>query len=204
MTFVKAYLGDTPLFQESTPAPAVGLPLLKTGQTVSYDTGDDGDIEAGRPTDFFTLSSSNPLGNLNRFTAMDGTQTYADNIVVDWSTYNGATVLAYYRGDLNSPRTLLNALAYAAGLTVSGFTNWRVTNFRELFNIAYYGADPVLGYAPINAENIVPYLCSTTLPGNSNRYYTILSNGASTGELRTFAARHFVCRTFTVTGTILS
>jgi hypothetical protein len=40
----------------ATPAP-VGATLMKTGQTTSYRTGDDGDLEAGRATDFFTLAS---------------------------------------------------------------------------------------------------------------------------------------------------
>ena len=52
---------------DSSPAP-VGATLMKTGQTTSYRTGDDGDIEAGRATDFFTLSTNNPFGNTNRFT----------------------------------------------------------------------------------------------------------------------------------------
>jgi len=34
--------------------------------------------------DFYTLDRNNPFGNTNRFTAIDGTQTYTDGIVIDW------------------------------------------------------------------------------------------------------------------------
>jgi hypothetical protein len=37
--------------------------LMKTGQTTSYRTGDDGDLEVGRNVDFFTLAENNPFGN---------------------------------------------------------------------------------------------------------------------------------------------
>ena len=79
------------------PEPPVGADLMKTGQTTSYRTGDDGDIEAGRDVDFFTLASNNPFGNTNRFTDELGGATYTNNIVIDWSTYNGTNVLGYYR-----------------------------------------------------------------------------------------------------------
>jgi len=39
----------------------VGATLGKTGQSVSYRTGDDGDIEAGRAVSFTVLSVNNPF-----------------------------------------------------------------------------------------------------------------------------------------------
>jgi len=71
--------------------------LMKTGQTTSYRTGDDGDLEAGRNTSFTVLAENNPFGNTNRFTDELGTQTYTKNIVIDWSTYDGSTVLGWRR-----------------------------------------------------------------------------------------------------------
>jgi hypothetical protein len=35
--------------------------LMKTGQTTSYRTGDDGDLEVGRNVDFFTLAENNVI-----------------------------------------------------------------------------------------------------------------------------------------------
>ena len=42
--------------------------LMKTGQTTSFRTGDDGDLEAGRNVSFTVLAENNPFGNTNRFT----------------------------------------------------------------------------------------------------------------------------------------
>jgi len=64
---------------------------LKTGQTVSYATGDDGDLQEGREVDFTTLNENNYFGNTNRFTDELGTQVYANNIAIDWSTYDQTT-----------------------------------------------------------------------------------------------------------------
>jgi hypothetical protein len=76
----------------------VGATLMKTGQTTSYRTGDDADTSSeGRATDFFTLASNNPFGTTARFTDELGGSTYTNNIVIDWSTYDGSTVLGYYR-----------------------------------------------------------------------------------------------------------
>ena len=64
----------------------VGATLMKTGQTTSYRTGDDGDIEAGRATDFLTLEYNNPFGNTNRFTKTDGTAGTIGVVqwIIDW------------------------------------------------------------------------------------------------------------------------
>ena len=51
----------------AAPSTSVGDLLQKTGQTTSYRTGDDGDIEAGRDVDFTTLKADNPFGNTNLF-----------------------------------------------------------------------------------------------------------------------------------------
>jgi hypothetical protein len=59
--------------------------LMKTGQTTSYRTGDDGDLEAGRNVSFTTLAENNPFGNTNRFTDEIGGQT----MVVRFSDLEG-------------------------------------------------------------------------------------------------------------------
>ena len=119
----------------STPA-AVGATLMKTGQTTSYRTGDDGDIEAGRATSFSVLASNNPFGNTNRFTDELGGQTYTKNIVIDWSTYNGSTVLGYYRVVSGTDVVWNTAIDSALALSVVGFTSgWRLPNKREMENI---------------------------------------------------------------------
>ena len=82
---------------KSESTPPVGATLIKTGQTVSYRSGDDGTIEAGRLVDFYTLPNNNPFGTAERFSDEFGGSTYANNIVIDWSTYDTSTstVLGY-------------------------------------------------------------------------------------------------------------
>ena len=114
----------------------VGATLMKTGQTTSYRTGDDGDIEAGRATSFSVLASNNPFGNTNRFTDELGGQTYTKNIVIDWSTYNGTNVIGYKRTLRAVGINWNSAIDEAIALSFGGFTSgWRMTNINEIQNI---------------------------------------------------------------------
>ena len=184
----------------------VGATLMKTGQTTSYRTGDDGDFEAGRATDFFTLASNNPFGNTNRFTDELGGQTYTNNIVIDWSTYDGLTVLGYYRTSLGS-NTWDNAIDAALAHSVGSFTTgWRLVNINELMNICKFDASItyLLNYAPINIGG-VNVLTSTIAPNNTaNMFYKGAANTFNTGLKTTVSGYTIPVRTFTVTGTTLS
>ena len=176
--------------------------LMKSGQTTSYRTGDDGDIEAGRLTSFTTLAENNPFGNTNRFTDELGGTTYTKNIVIDWSTYNGTTVLGYYRiatvvADWNA------AIDAAAALSIVGYTSgWRLPNKREMENICNYGTAFILNYAPFNLNVVIwistTYLASTTIAYTMSQSWVNLTSKTATG------GRWMACRTFTVTGTTLT
>jgi hypothetical protein len=181
--------------------------LMKTGQTTSYRTGDDGDIEAGRATNFTTLAENNPFGNTNRFTDELGGSTYTNEIVIDWSTYDGATVLGWYRVnngiDINWNNSIDGALATSIGTFTTG---WRLPNVQELFSLTNYSLTNIMSYSPIN------------LPAASNAYWT--GTNTSTTAIRIFNSiatiinaatkgttsgmRYIPCRVFTVTGTTLS
>jgi hypothetical protein len=182
---------------------SVGATLMKTGQTVSYRTGDDGDIEAGRATDFLTLASNNPFGNTNRFTDELGGQTYTNNIVIDWSTYNGTDVLGYSR--VNQQATwddaIDNCLAYSSGSYSSG---WRLANAKEMINIYNYQSYNVLNYSPFNFTASFFYT-STAVPGQSTR---ILWGRNSDGQLQNYTKtgtfNYIPVRNFTVSGTTLT
>jgi hypothetical protein len=63
----------------------LGAMPLQSGQTTSYATNDDGDLQRGRLVDFNTLPYNNGFGNTNRFTDELGGQTFTNNIVIDWS-----------------------------------------------------------------------------------------------------------------------
>jgi len=145
----------------------IGATLTKTGQTVSYRTGDDGDLEAGRATSFTILGSKNPFNTFDRFTDELGGFTYANNIVIDWSTYNGSTVLGYYR--IATVAASWNAAIDAAlALSIGTFTSgWRMPNKLEMESICNYGTAFILNYSPFNLNATIwistTYLATTTL-----------------------------------------
>ena len=190
--------------------PPVGATLMKTGQTISYRTGDDGDLEAGRATSFTVLASNNPFGNTNRFTDELGGQTYTNNIVIDWSTYDGATVLGLSRAAIATGNTwnqaVDNALAFSVGTFTSG---WRLPNIREIFNLTNYVNDQnnLLNYSPLNLSSSGRvYWSSTTIIGVTTFAYAFNNIGLTTQQTKTssVAFTYFPVRTFTVTGTTLS
>ena len=185
----------------------VGATLIKTGQTTSYRTGDDGDIEAGRATSFTVLASNNPWGNTNRFTDTAGGQTYTNNIRIDWSTYDGSTVLGYYQLSTSLLYTWNQAIDWAAALSTAGFTSgWALPNINQLMNIMNWGLSANLNYAPFSIATL-SHWTSTTNNNDTASALIILSN--STNPLLNYAKilsrnTYFAARTFTVTGTTLT
>jgi len=193
--YIKAIAASSPTYSSAE--------LMKTGQTISYRTGDDGDLEKGRPTNFFTLPVNNPFGNTNRFTDTLGGTTYANNWVIDWSTYNGSNVLGYHRVRVIN-KTWFNAIDEAFSLTFGGFIGCRLPNIQEFFNIMQFeGTLNALNYGPFLATLGSNAWTSTTNPLNGNAYniqgFSVLEFGKSSS-----GGAYFPCRTFTVTGTTLS
>jgi hypothetical protein len=188
---------------------SVGAELIKTGQTTSYRTGDDGDIEAGRDVNFFTLPSNNPFGNTNRFTDELGTQTYTNNIVIDWSTYDGSEVLGYRRTPSTSFVIWNDAVDGALLVSIGTFTTgWRLTNIRELMNLMNFESGASwpyrIGYPPFNIT-VGDLWSSTTMYGITTNAFYYGNTGTSIlygGKANSF--KYIPCRTFTVTGTILT
>jgi len=184
--------------------------LLKSGQTTSYRTGDDGDIEAGRLTSFTTLAENNPFGNTNRFTSELGTQTYTNNIVIDWSTYNGTTVLGLSRAAIATGNTwnqaIDNSLAFSVGTFTSG---WRLPNIKEIVNFLNYvnNQNNLLNYSPLNLSSSGRvYWSSTTIIAATTQAYILNNIGLMNVAAKTtsVAYTYFPVRTFTVTGTTLT
>ncbi len=193
----------------------IGAKIIKTGQTVSQKTGDDGDLEEGRTSTFLTLGSNNPFGNTNRFTYIDGTQTYTNKIVIDWTTYDGATVLGYgyfiggtNRGS-NWDTAVSSALTHREGTYTSG---WRLANIRELQNLQDWSIDFFQrNYAPFNTlgSSNVAYSdlwSSTSLPEapTSSKLYLEAEIGYTQDAGKTSTKSSIPVRTFTVTGTTLT
>lgn len=188
----------------------IGATLMKTGQTTSYRTGDDGDLEAGRATSFTTLVKRNPFSNLNRFTDELGGQTYTNNIVIDWSTYDGSTVLGISRVAIATGQTWNNAVDNSLSYSVGSFTSgWRLINMKEIFNLINYANDPsnFLNYSPLNLSSTGRlYWSSNTIVGGTTSAYGLNNVGMTAQYAKTSSANmtYIRVRTFTVTGTTLS
>jgi hypothetical protein len=181
--------------------------LMKTGQTTSYRTGDDGDLEAGRNVDFFTLAENNVFGNTNRFTDELGGSTYTNNIVIDWSTYNGSTVLGWYRlGDNGVPANWNNSIDGALAVSIGTFTTgWRLANMMEYMSICNFSVSRLITYSPINGTiSNASYWSSTTNAGGTTQAYRLDNFGLGSPNAKTGTAKWLAVRTFTVTGTTLS
>lgn len=191
--------------------PPVGATLMKTGQTTSYRTGDDGDFEAGRATDFFTLASNNPFGNTNRFTDELGGQTYTNNIVIDWSTYNGSNVLGFRRTTNGTPINWNGSIDGALAVSIGTFTSgWRLPNHRELLNLCDYAIG--INYSPFLLNNLSLWSSTTSGLVNTSAYLVIsgfsaistLASKTTTVAAGTYNCYYIPVRTFTVTGTTLT
>jgi len=185
--------------------PPVGATLMKTGQTTSYRTGDDGDIEAGRLVFFDQLPSNNPFGNNKRFTDEFGGFTYTNNIVIDWSTYNGTNVLGWYRTPSVANVTWNDAIDSALALSIGTYTTgWRLPNAMEFASIMNWGLTSTLNYAPFNFGGLA-FQTSTTWGFTTTNNISINSTGFIGISVKTnTSGRYIGVRNFTVTGTTLT
>ena len=196
--------GDHVKIELNVTTPVSGATLMKSGQIVSYRFGDDGKIKAGRAVDFTILSINNPFGNSNRFTDELGGQTYSDNIVIDWSTFNGSTVLGWYKGAF--PIEVWNdAIDNALTLSVGTFTSgWRLPNATEAFSILNYGASSSWNYAPFNNTTLSVVWTATTYNAGTSNAMVSWSDHRIAERSKASTSYSMRCRTFTVTGTTLS
>lgn len=181
---------------------AIGAKVLKTNQTVSYRTGDDGDLQAGRELDFYTLSSNNPFGNTNRFTDELGGQTFTNDIVLDWSTYDGNEVLGYYRS-LFLTKIWNTHIDDCLALSVGSFTSgWRMINRKEAENIH----DTTI---PLNTPNLYfpaigTLATSTTYVFSTGQIWCMQNAGGWLGLSKAGTFNTFAVRDFTVNGTTIT
>lgn len=184
--------------------PIIGLTLMKTGQTVSTNAGDDGTTQRGRLTNFTTLASNNPFGNTNRFTSKVGTQVYTDSVVIDWSTYNGSTVLAYYHGDTNTRPWATQCTQHLTS-TFNGLTGWNLVNFVEMVNIMNFSlmANYQLNYAPFSTTRRY-FWVSTQVAGTGGVTTDLAGVNPFSSGSKTSALWGIWTRICTVTGTTIS
>jgi len=206
VTFLRENTGFKTAPGGSGAAP-IGATLLKTGQITSYRTGDDGDIEAGRAVDFTTLSENNPFGNTKRFTDTLGGIIYADDIVIDWSTYDGSTVLGYRRTSAAAV-TWNNAIDGALAVSIGLFTTgWRLPNVNEMQNIMNFQRSFTSGafnYFPFNNADTLFWTSNTLNGSSSNKFYVFNFGFGINFQDQANTLKYIPVRTFTVSETTLS
>ncbi len=173
---------------------------LKTGQTVSYATGDDGDLQEGREVDFTTLNENNYFGNTNRFTDELGTQVYTNNIAIDWSTYDQTTnnVTGWYVVK-QSATPWATAITNCTSFSVGSFTSgWYLPNIRQYAQILDLSSTSRLNYSPFNITFGL-LNSSTTYPSNTAQAWEGVAGGGSTpifNRTKTINTEYLIARTF--------
>jgi hypothetical protein len=128
-----------------------GLKVVKTNQLGSFTPGDDGTHKSGREVDSSTLDYNNLFGNTNRFTDLNGGSLYSDDILLDWSTWDGEEVMGVYiiKQGLN---LWPDAVSLANSFSVGSFTSgWRLPTWLE-FSTTFMriGYTRALNWAPFN------------------------------------------------------
>jgi hypothetical protein len=104
-----------------TQAVSVPCPVAKTGQTISYGTGDDGDLQTG-------VAWPDP-----RFTDL-GDGTVKDNLTgLEWAQAPHSLSGNSTNMDWNSAIDFCNNLVYA------GHSDWRLPSRKELMSLVDYG-----------------------------------------------------------------
>jgi hypothetical protein len=147
-------VGNKIVVDTSAGGVTLGAMPLQSGQTTSYATNDDGDLQRGRLVDFNTLPYNNGFGNTNRFTDELGGQTFTNNIVIDWSTWDGGTdVLGYIlsiNSDSNNSTQTWTTWISGQPYTTDGFGDWYVVNVAELNTLLNWSYGSGLDGYPFN------------------------------------------------------
>lgn len=179
--------------------------ITKTGATISYATNDDASKKFGSGVDFYTLSYANQFGNTDRFTDDLGTQVYASDVVVDWTTFNQVsnTVLCYYR----VPQATANLITHLAGQPYikNVLSDWWICNHNQLLNIINYGIldgnySQWFDYPPFNffrVDGITDRIWSSTYIRTGVGMLVYATNVGSLAN-HTSSGKAFVCREYTL------
>ena len=174
--------------------------LLKTN-VQSFISGDDGDDQAGRLVDHFTLNFNNPFGNNERYTDTIGGQTYANGLVLDWSQRANNGDVMMYHNVKQSNLSLSAAISTAKATTLSGFVGFEVPNLNEAHNISnwFNGSNRALGNPFPTFGQSAPIFHTKTLQNALvNWSYTFTGNGIIGRIAITTSAPYFMIRRTTM------
>ena len=162
----------------------------KTGQTTSYRTGDDGDLEMGKNAFFSTLSDNNIFNNTSRFTDENGGFAFVNNFVLDH-----LTGLMWHRIP-NAVDTWNNAIDGCLAYTGGGFTDWFLPNINQQMTIISWESTAIgLNYAPFSISLAEFYWTSTTLPsGTTNAIRINNISSLPVAQIKTNTSKYLYCR----------
>jgi hypothetical protein len=169
------------------------LYCLKTGQTTSYATFDDGYFQIGR-TGFGALPLNNSFGNTSRFTDNLGGQVYAIPYIIDHATGYGWT-------PKQSAATWAAAVAQYGVFTLAGFNDFRLPNIDNMVSIINreLTSNFYLNYAPFSIPGSLNLWSSTTDKGNTaNAWILQLGNNNTyigVPTAKTGTANYYLVRT---------
>ena len=168
-------LGNKIVVNTSAGGSTLGSMPLQSGQTTSYATNDDGDLQRGRLVNYTTLPYNNGFGTTERFTDELGGQTFTNNIVIDWSTWDGGTDVKGYIFSKNSDSNTANTdwATWISGqpYTTGSFGNWYVINAAEMNTLFNYELSASL--------NGYPFYQGAT---GSDKYYTSTTSASNTSQ----------------------
>lgn len=196
----------------------------QSGQTTSYFTDDDGDLQLGRLVDFYTLAGTGSdwfFGHTRRFTGItggyhDGTNyvdvngttttkalAFPETIVLDWSLYDpvsGNLVGWQYDPFLFTNTDRATAITNATGFTTTSFaTGWRLMGIKFLAELPNDGVIPYLNYPPFE-DFLGVALWSSTTPNSDASKGRILRQDTliNTANIVDASARAFPGRIFNI------
>jgi hypothetical protein len=204
-------VGNKIVVDTSAGCSSKGLMPLQSGQTTSYATNDDGDLQRGRLVNYSTLPYNNGFGTTDRFTDELGGQTFTNNIIIDWSTWDGGTDVNGYifsnKSDIGGVNQ--NWATWMAGqpYTTDGFGNWYVVNAAEINSLFNYELTASLNGYPFyqGATGNDRYYTSTTNINNTTfAFYKDRYNVNLGGVAKTSMYRAMLVRTFTWNGASLT
>ena len=204
-------IGNKIVVDTSAGCSSKGLMPLNSGQTTSYATNDDGDLQRGRLVDYSTLPYNNGFGTTQRFTDELGGQTFTNNIIIDWSTWDGGTdVLGFIfsqHSDYGSSGQQWADWMSGQPYTAHSFTQWYVVNAAEINSLFNYALTASLNGYPFyqGATGSDRYYTSTTNAANASRVLFKDRYSANLGSVaKTDIYRAMLVRTFTWNGASLT
>jgi hypothetical protein len=157
--------------------------------------------------DFYTLDRNNPFGNTNRFTAIDGTQTYTDGIVIDWLfARDYAETVVGYGVSIISPATHAVQIGNEP-YTIGAFGGFTLIHHINLFRIVNDDGTKApangLDYSPFNY--VITGANNTRIRSGDNFYndttqtWLYNNNGNLAQAVKTLSVSTMIQRQFTYT-----